>query len=462
MQRLGLALSGGGFRATLYHLGVVRYLRDAGILSNVTHINTVSGGSILGAHLVLNWDRYTGSSEEFDDAAAEIFRFVQLDVRNKIVRRFPLAGSVNWGRSLLRRGSLRKFTRAGLLEQFYEKHLFGDIALSRLPDRPRLHILATNLSEGCLCSFNRNGMLLQRRTPGRKDRFERVEMGMATLPMAVAASSAFPGFFPPLELRGADLGADEGEFNRQAFTDGGVYDNLGLRMFRCLEQAGVREATPIGKQDFIGFEDVKAALYSAASLPDDAPLRRLWEKLKRHDNHGVLDATSENNEEGSKRLIQALWEVIRSERLYRDEAFQHVELADQGAQSLLAHAMQSRHRLDVESRLWLNRQIVEAALRQVVGRPCLKLNRQEFDGILVSDAGGKFKVKQGGRGGGLIKTALRASDILMDRVWQLELEAFENTTGVLFYRSRTLWRRLKIERPCILKFNVRSPRSVRI
>ncbi len=48
MNRLGLALSGGGFRATLYHLGVVRYLRDAGILSKVTHINTVSGGSILG------------------------------------------------------------------------------------------------------------------------------------------------------------------------------------------------------------------------------------------------------------------------------------------------------------------------------------------------------------------------------------------------------------------------------
>jgi predicted acylesterase/phospholipase RssA len=31
MQKLGLALSGGGFRATLYHLGVVRFLRDAGV-----------------------------------------------------------------------------------------------------------------------------------------------------------------------------------------------------------------------------------------------------------------------------------------------------------------------------------------------------------------------------------------------------------------------------------------------
>ena len=60
MPKLGLALSGGGFRATLYHLGVVRYLRDTGILQEVSDIASVSGGSILAAHLVLNWDKYTG------------------------------------------------------------------------------------------------------------------------------------------------------------------------------------------------------------------------------------------------------------------------------------------------------------------------------------------------------------------------------------------------------------------
>ena len=55
MNKIGLALSGGGFRATLYHLGLVRFLRDAGILSRVTHITSVSGGSVIAAHLVLNW-----------------------------------------------------------------------------------------------------------------------------------------------------------------------------------------------------------------------------------------------------------------------------------------------------------------------------------------------------------------------------------------------------------------------
>jgi predicted acylesterase/phospholipase RssA len=62
MARLGLALSGGGLRATVFHLGVVRFLRDAGLLRDVTHIASVSGGSILGAHLALNWEPYNASA----------------------------------------------------------------------------------------------------------------------------------------------------------------------------------------------------------------------------------------------------------------------------------------------------------------------------------------------------------------------------------------------------------------
>ena len=57
---VGLALSGGRFRATLFHLGVVRALRDAGILKDVSHVCSVSGGSILAAHLALHWEDYLG------------------------------------------------------------------------------------------------------------------------------------------------------------------------------------------------------------------------------------------------------------------------------------------------------------------------------------------------------------------------------------------------------------------
>src|SRR5438067_10882511 len=113
MNRIGLALSGGGFRATLYHLGLVRFLRDAGILSQVTHITSVSGGSIFAAHLVLNWDRYNGSPNEFDAAASEFLSFVRLVVRNRIFRRFLLTFPLRWPRRLLGRSN-RRLTRTRL------------------------------------------------------------------------------------------------------------------------------------------------------------------------------------------------------------------------------------------------------------------------------------------------------------------------------------------------------------
>ena len=67
--------------------------------------------------------------------------------------------------------------------------------------------MATDLSEGCLCAFDADGVLLQRRVVGQRDQFERLELGLGTIAMAVAASSAFPGFFSPLELNGWDVGS---------------------------------------------------------------------------------------------------------------------------------------------------------------------------------------------------------------------------------------------------------------
>src|SRR5947208_14876475 len=122
MNKIGLALSGGGFRASLYHLGLVRFLRDADLLSRVTHITAVSGGSIFAAHLVLNWDRYNGSPSEFDAAAAEFLSYLRLDVRNRIARRFLLALPLRGPRRLLGLSN-RRLTRTGLLEYHYEKHL---------------------------------------------------------------------------------------------------------------------------------------------------------------------------------------------------------------------------------------------------------------------------------------------------------------------------------------------------
>src|SRR6516164_7276690 len=298
MNTIGLALSGGGFRATLYHLGLVRFLRDAGILCRVSQITSVSGGSIIAAHLVLNWGRYTGSPEDFEAAASELLAFVRLDVRNRILRRFPLTLPLRW---LLRLLGLptRKLSRTGLLEYHYQKYLYGDKSLFELPEQPRLNILATNLSEGCLCAFSRDGLLKIRRRAERVYRPESTKTGLATVAMAVAASSAFPGFFPPLTLHGVDVGAAQGEFGRQAYIDGGVYDNLGVRIYHFLEDdseqnGGARPTlvSDVGKRSESQGQRRAGGLVRTALRSTDILMDRVWqlESETFHDTPGFVFA----------------------------------------------------------------------------------------------------------------------------------------------------------------------------
>jgi predicted acylesterase/phospholipase RssA len=233
MSTIGLALSGGGFRATLYHLGVIRYLRDSGSLPLIGDIAAVSGGSIVAAHLVLNWDRYNGTDAEFAEAAGEVIRFVQHDVRNRIVRRLPLLFPIRLVGKLTG-WSAANFTPNALLEKYYRTFLYGDRRLFELPEQPALHMLATNVSDGVMAVFNREGLHIQKRERGETDPFRHIAGQTATLAKVVSASSAFPGFFPPVEITARDLGVHEGQFPTESFTDGGVYDNLGIRGFAWL------------------------------------------------------------------------------------------------------------------------------------------------------------------------------------------------------------------------------------
>ena len=461
MNRLGLALSGGGFRAVLYHLGLIRFLRDAGILPRVTHISAVSGGSIIGAHLVLNWDRYNGSPHEFETAASELISFVRLDVRNRIARRIPLCLPVVWAHRLLGRSN-RKLSPAGLLEYHYKTYLYGDTSLFELPQRPELHMLATNLSEGCLCSFNRNGLLMMHRQRGNAVRIERIHVGLATVPMAVTASSAFPGFFPPVELTGADVGAIGGEFGRQSYTDGGVFDNLGVRMFRCLERPLLAE-TPLSCDDFVDFQAVVETLCAAGKSSEETPFRRLGQIMvaacSRPDLLSLTSAEQSGgaglqpisgpgqvgsqtplpsskpevgNGDGQEIVLPILWDVLRHYQLQREPLFAGLKPEDPEAEALV-HASRSGGRvLEASDQAWLNRHLLETAFRQATGHPCFRRLNSALDGILVSDVGKRFEVQSSHRAGGLIRTALRSTDIVMDRVWQLETETFQDSPSFVF------------------------------
>jgi len=156
---VGVTLSGGGFRATLFHLGVIRFLFDAKLLEKVTHICSVSGGSILAAHLVLNWTRYTRSQEDFEKAAGELIDFVQKDIRGRIVRRWLFS----WLTLLPQGFQKHKWSRIGLLESYYNQLYRGE-TLKALGcgaqgtiRAPELYLLATSMTTGDLCSFSKSG-----------------------------------------------------------------------------------------------------------------------------------------------------------------------------------------------------------------------------------------------------------------------------------------------------------------
>jgi hypothetical protein len=115
-----------------------------------------------------------------------------------------------------------------------------------------------------------------------------------------------------------------------------------------------------------------------------------------------------------------------------DPLFAGLKPSDREAQALLQASRLGGHALGEGDQLWLNRHLLEAAFRQTTGRPCFRRLNSGLDGVLVSDVGKPIEVRSGQRAGGLIRTALRATDILMDRVWQLEIETFRDARGFVF------------------------------
>jgi len=200
-KRIGIALSGGGFRAAAFHLGVFRKLQQLGLLWKLDVLSCVSGGSIAGAFLASRWG---------DDTA--------LDALDNYLRTASIAVSSVIG------GVLDPFsTRLGKLRATYERDLFDDLKLGSLQAGPRLYLNATNLATGNMFFFVTGG--------GKPAEMGEWELGTVPAPdfsisKAVAASSAFPPVFPPLRVEQADFPSAGVDY--VTLTDGGVYDNLGV------------------------------------------------------------------------------------------------------------------------------------------------------------------------------------------------------------------------------------------
>lgn len=227
---IGLCLSGGGYRAMLFHLGVLWRLAELGYLSSkerdgkhgpigtLQRVSSVSGGSIVAAALGLAWNELNVD----DDDLLERFReLVVAPIESFASQTTVSIWSAAWAAVV---STVNKS-----IARVYRRHLYGNKTLQDLPDSPRFVINATNLQSGALWRFSK---------PFTRDwRVGEIKNPTDSIASVVGASSAFPPFLSPARFK-----YDESQYTpnsgnglqkppyttRPALSDGGVYDNMGL------------------------------------------------------------------------------------------------------------------------------------------------------------------------------------------------------------------------------------------
>ena len=230
---IGLALSGGGFRATLFHLGSLTRLNELGWLRKLDIVTSVSGGSIASGALAARWNSLTWDGT---GVATNFRNAIELPLREFCSHTIDVSAGLI--------GALSPFsTIPEEVAEAYDKHLYGGVTLQQLPPAepgktPRFVFYATSLQSGASVRISRKYLA-------------DYKVGMIDAPdlplsKVVGASSAFPPVLSPVEFRFKDLSVwkmvdgaflhDRAEFKKRlVLTDGGVYDNLGLEAIwdRC-------------------------------------------------------------------------------------------------------------------------------------------------------------------------------------------------------------------------------------
>lgn len=222
LDGIALCLSGGGYRAMLFHLGALWRLNELTYLGKLSRVSSVSGGSITAGVLGLNWNKLafdaSGTAMGFDANVVQPIR--------------ALAGKTIDEPAILE-GIFLPGSIADKVVGEYRKHLFGNATLQDLPpDPPRFVINSTSVQSGALFRFSR---------PFVADyRVGMIPNPTIELAVAVAASSAFPPLLSPLKVtlnpawwaapsnrKSEDLHKPP-YLSQAVLSDGGVYDNLGL------------------------------------------------------------------------------------------------------------------------------------------------------------------------------------------------------------------------------------------
>ena len=238
--RIGLALSGGGFRASIFHLGVIRRLEELGIMKYVHTISAVSGGSIIAAYYVIEMEKrlrqrraeLRGNPERIDEVRLQIFEEIadcfsqaldhNLRSRALVFGPFyhPVLFIKSWWPTL---------SRSDIMQKEYDKWFYRDETLDHLPavalpnDKTSSEVDKISLGlTGPTVVLNTTSLLTGERKGFKREsasgihELSCVNRNILKLSRVVGASSGVPGLFPPTTISGDKL------------VDGGIADNQGI------------------------------------------------------------------------------------------------------------------------------------------------------------------------------------------------------------------------------------------
>jgi NTE family protein len=222
---VGLCLSGGGYRAMIYHVGALIRLNELGFLPRLQEVASVSGGSITAGMLAVAWHRL-----QFDSAGHAV------NLADEVARPLLCFARVGIDVRAVLSGLMPGRSAADAIARAYDTHLFRGAGLQDIPDTPRFTFMATNLQTGSGWRFAK--------AYAADYRVGRIDHPRLALSRVVAASSAFPPFLSPVRITFGDNEVkftDGADLHRPPFTeqavlsDGGVYDNMGLERIwkRC-------------------------------------------------------------------------------------------------------------------------------------------------------------------------------------------------------------------------------------
>lgn len=245
MRRIGLALSGGGYRAAAFHLGTLRKLNNLGILDKVDVLSTVSGGSIVGAYYALHKDNFTQFENDFTFLLKKSViervllspTFIRIIVSTLIVLLiilyFLFFTPFPWISFLLLIGAIffvikyqfQLFPVSKIIEKIYSDFFFKGAVLGQLPDKLIMAINSSNLQTGRLFTFSKDRMG-DSTYSNEEIRFHSFEFPISR---AVMASSCVPFAFTPVSVSEEFYNKSEKDsFVKPMLIDGGIYDNQGI------------------------------------------------------------------------------------------------------------------------------------------------------------------------------------------------------------------------------------------